>query len=385
MTPLECSLADNPRTTRFENLVQGRGASAAPLTFVELEASEHRPHQGYLAEFNYASPGLEHLKPSHNNGHKAEALSFTSYIRATLHKRTAIVTTRDGAVITETMNGASFLHSRAEILQKAEEKPERLQTIYEPCVFFSHGAFAVYGHFFFETLVCMYSLLPLLRDGRLKLIMPLTQAGWPDALLDQLNVPRSARITITESHTTFRNLIVCSSCSGGATFRPGPALPRFAENLRSQVAPAPKPLRLYLTRLNQAITTQRRELQNETELFAALEPLGFVGCEPSQLPFARQIELFARAEFILGVHGSAFANVAFAKPGCMVAEILPAYWAETKGGAWIPNITNICKQNYFYMLANSTKIPHGNTVEIDQSAVIERVKAALAVLPKPQS
>jgi capsular polysaccharide biosynthesis protein len=151
------------------------------------------------------------------------------------------------------------------------------------------------------------------------------------------------------------------------------------------VAPAPKPLRLYLTRLNQAITTQRRELQNETALFAALEPLGFVACEPSQLPFARQIELFARAEFILGVHGSAFANVAFAKPGCMVAEILPAYWAETKGSAWIPNITNICKQNYFYMLANSTKIPHGNTVEIDQSAVIERVEAALAILPKPQS
>jgi len=138
-------------------------------------------------------------------------------------------------------------------------------------------------------------------------------------------------------------------------------------------------LRLYLTRLNQAITTQRRDLNNEAELFAKLEPLGFVACEPSQLPLARQVELFARAEFILGLHGSAFANAAFAKPGTIVAEILPEYWAE-KGGMWIPNITNICQQRYFYMLANSTAIAAGNAVQIDHDVVITQVKAALARL-----
>jgi capsular polysaccharide biosynthesis protein len=64
-----------------------------------------------------------------------------------------------------------------------------------------------------------------------------------------------------------------------------------------------------------------RVLQNEAELTAMLEALGFVTIEPETLPFEHQVALFAGAEHIIFLGGSAIFNAAFCPPGTSILDI----------------------------------------------------------------
>lgn len=64
-----------------------------------------------------------------------------------------------------------------------------------------------------------------------------------------------------------------------------------------------------------------RVLQNEAELTAMLEALGFVTIEPETLPFEQQVALFAGAEQIVCLGGSAIFNAAFCPPGISILDI----------------------------------------------------------------
>ena len=65
----------------------------------------------------------------------------------------------------------------------------------------------------------------------------------------------------------------------------------------------------------------RRRLINEDEIVEALAPLGVVPIVPSELTFSEQVDLFSRAELVVGAHGAGLTNVAFCPAGCGVIEI----------------------------------------------------------------
>ena len=65
----------------------------------------------------------------------------------------------------------------------------------------------------------------------------------------------------------------------------------------------------------------RRRLINEDEIVEALAPLGVVTVVPSELTFSEQVNLFSRAELVVGAHGAGLTNVAFCPAGCGVIEI----------------------------------------------------------------
>jgi hypothetical protein len=81
--------------------------------------------------------------------------------------------------------------------------------------------------------------------------------------------------------------------------------------------------RLFLSR--RSITRQSagkyRALQNEDEVVAAAEALGFEICEPELLSIPAQIKLFGEAEIVVGLGGAAMFNVVFCKPGTRVVSI----------------------------------------------------------------
>lgn len=85
--------------------------------------------------------------------------------------------------------------------------------------------------------------------------------------------------------------------------------------------------RLYISRRDARI----RSVTNETEVEAALSGLGFTTVVPSAHTLQQQIELFGHAEIIVGSHGAAFSNLAFARPGTAFIEVFepghfnPAY------------------------------------------------------------
>ena len=99
--------------------------------------------------------------------------------------------------------------------------------------------------------------------------------------------------------------------------------------------PAGPPLRLYVSR---ADALQRR-LADEDRLVALLEPLGFTCLTLSGRPIDEQIQLFARADVVVGPHGGGLSNLVWCRPGTAVVELYahdyvnPVFWglSETLG------------------------------------------------------
>lgn len=80
--------------------------------------------------------------------------------------------------------------------------------------------------------------------------------------------------------------------------------------------------RIYVSRRD---TTGRR-LLNEDEVSGYLGKLGFETVVLGGLPFREQVEIFASAEMVVGVHGAGMTNLAFCSPGTRILELLPAWY-----------------------------------------------------------
>jgi hypothetical protein len=114
--------------------------------------------------------------------------------------------------------------------------------------------------------------------------------------------------------------------------------PWVAQLLRHRLCPpdlARVPGRhLYLTR---GTARNNRVVENEAEVLALLEPLGFTSVDPGALSVADQIRTFAEADVIVAPHGAALANLVFCSPGAAVVELFPAmsfvadYWKMASG------------------------------------------------------
>ena len=372
------SLRDARSVSNFVALIDDRPMAGRALRFVELPGETVEAHESFLTDCCVLPPELGNCPFPTGAGYETDALAFTSLPGASINTRTGMVVSRDGGILEETIQGALVHHTQPE-LQEFARKMHRKNMHERPAVFFSFGPWTVYGHVICELLASMYSLTPLIKARKLDLVMPLGTTQWLDTLLDSLGITADMRVYPKSDWSSFRNLIVCSSCSGGATFRPGRALTRLAQQMSKQVAPATGNGLLYLTRWSSQTTTQDRVVEAEGELALGLETLGFKSYEPGSLPFVHQISLFKSARVIFGVHGSAFANVIFSPGGCIVGEILPAYWASNQGGNWITNLTNLFRQNYFYHLAPSKKLEGGagNSVKIDVKKSLNAIETLL--------
>ncbi len=82
--------------------------------------------------------------------------------------------------------------------------------------------------------------------------------------------------------------------------------------------------RIFVLRGN---VTGRRE-QNLDEIKAVLEPYGFTYLSMEGRTMQEQANIFGNADLIVGVHGSAFHNVLYSKPGTKVIEIFPYDYPE---------------------------------------------------------
>lgn len=84
--------------------------------------------------------------------------------------------------------------------------------------------------------------------------------------------------------------------------------------------PAGGPRRIYLSRQG----ASARPLMNEAELIAVLRRAGVVPVAMEALTLAHQVALAGAADLIVAPHGAGLANLAFARPGTRVVELLPA-------------------------------------------------------------
>lgn len=101
------------------------------------------------------------------------------------------------------------------------------------------------------------------------------------------------------------------------------------------------PKKIYVSRKNAAL----RRIHNEEALIELLEGFGFQSVELEKLSPQEQALIFNQAQYIIGPHGSAFANLIFADPGYTLIEIdhgadSPRSFykrlAEITGGLYLP-------------------------------------------------
>jgi Glycosyltransferase 61 len=154
------------------------------------------------------------------------------------------------------------------------------------------------------------------------------------------------------------------------------------ERLRSPDLDRVPGRRVYITRGTERHT---RTLTNELEVVEMLAARGFSVVDPGTLPVADQIRTFAEAEWIVGAHGAALGNLAFASPGASVIELFAPDYVQ--GCYWrladcVPGLA------YRYLVGNGRPPRHGrmqgvmSDITIDVAA-LERALDALAVELSP--
>lgn len=104
----------------------------------------------------------------------------------------------------------------------------------------------------------------------------------------------------------------------------------------------PKGERLYISRSD----ARWRQVVNEDEVVECLRGEGFHPVRLKDLPFQEQVDLFSRAEYVVGPHGAGMANLLFAPAGTRVVEL----FAPRFLGACFYGITNVLGQRYAYMI-----------------------------------
>jgi hypothetical protein len=104
----------------------------------------------------------------------------------------------------------------------------------------------------------------------------------------------------------------------------------------------PKGERLYISRSD----ARWRRVVNEDEVVECLRGEGFRPVRLENLSFREQVDLFSRAEYIVGPHGAGMANLLFAPVGARVVEL----FAPRFIGACFYGITIVLGQPYAYLV-----------------------------------
>lgn len=126
----------------------------------------------------------------------------------------------------------------------------------------------------------------------------------------------------------------------------------------------------------------RRSVVNQQEVLQSLGPLGFKPVWLERLPLAQQIELFYRAECVIGPHGAGLTNLLFCRPGALAIELGTPYRV-------LPCFAEIAhhrRLHHHLELATPVNLRHFDAVEgvgesdllVDSSAIRSRVERLLA-------
>jgi hypothetical protein len=217
-----------------------------------------------------------------------------------------------------------------------------------------------FGHYLADCLPVVALLLPELAAGRMRLLVPPYLPNWAVTGLQEIGVVQEYCIFPQAKLLRCRRLVIPSTLDTSSTFRPNIGL---IDALRTASGPLPTRQggrRLWLSRRNQNLFSHRR-LLNEEAVQDVLGGLGFETIEPGNMPLRAQIEAFANAEIVAGVHGSAFGNLAFAAPGTRVVDLMPDAWIDFWGPAntaerWLLRLTTALNLNYALVLCPSALI-----------------------------
>jgi capsular polysaccharide biosynthesis protein len=107
------------------------------------------------------------------------------------------------------------------------------------------------------------------------------------------------------------------------------------------------PKRLYISRS----AARDRRISDESSLAPLLAEYGFTWLRLEQLAFRQQIELFANADVVCGLHGAGLANALFMRPESKMIEIFDPGYPEI---CWW-TAASVSGIDYYYLLGEGPR------------------------------
>ena len=162
-------------------------------------------------------------------------------------------------------------------------------------------------------------------------LLPNLSKKFQNETLDCLNIPKHKRLSsVKYRHIKATELIVTDHpvvVTGNST-RDIQNIPRWImlwlnSNFCDQKVTKNKKIKnkIYLERDFATLENiPERSVSNENEVKSYLLKKDFVPVRLGEIMFSEQVDLFHNADYIIGLHGAGFANLAFCKPGTKVIE-----------------------------------------------------------------
>ncbi|KQO68843.1 glycosyltransferase family 61 protein [Methylobacterium sp. Leaf89] len=171
-----------------------------------------------------------------------------------------------------------------------------------------------YGHWLIECLPRLHVAARAgLLDGAKVTVhaIPAMETVYRDSLA-ALGIGADRIVWLTQREVVFAELVYPTPITRQPITK-SPLVIDSAREIRQRIGPPPEPLaeRIYVSRNRNA----RRRLVNEAEVIAVLAERGYQTVHPETECFARQVQIFAAARFVIGGMGAALSNLAFAEPG----------------------------------------------------------------------
>lgn len=250
-----------------------------------------------------------------------------------------VVITPDGGIVEESAWCDGWLETDRAMTALRLPRPEKLQGHY---FFLGGDLIRGYAHWLFDALPRLMMLNRLDCDD-LKLVVFGDLNRWQEDSLRIMGFDHCQREMLRDRYIECEFLHFPS-----AVGKPGNASPLALSFLREKLmrkdAVDIADKRLYVTRQKAG----RRHVVNEEELEPILKDHGFEIVETENLTLQEQIDLFARAELVIGPHGAGLSNLAFAPSECRVLELFSPTCLR-----WMYYyLSSARKQEYWYLIGD---------------------------------
>ena len=204
-------------------------------------------------------------------------------------------------------------------LPVGDRKITRKKRLFVPgvAVVVTHWNSGVYGHWLLEGMPKLLLLRQIAEHlPSLRVVLPQSLGRWVATWIS--HVLPDLKIETYDDRTTYlhcERLVMPTLLTDPRHHVFHPELARLLANFQSQMSPGSQRERLYVSRV---VPSLFRQLSNQAQIeeIAVSEGLDLV--KPETLSISEQIDLFSRAELVVGEFGSAMHNTLFSPPGTNV-------------------------------------------------------------------
>lgn len=269
-----------------------------------------------------------------------------------------------GDLIEETTFVAEKIDPGLKTVPFVSNSPHTVQIVEGVVLHCFHRASPAYGHFIFDCLSPILFFKQEIQSRKLKVLIPSYFPEWIFSILAHLGIAGDMIVKTSADVAICKCALISSTMTTLNSFRPHPALSRLLTLLSedSRIKKT-KSRKIYLSRGNQVVYS-KRSISNETELIGFLAKKDFDILEPANLSFADQIAAFRGADVIVSPHGSSLANIAMAKAGTVLIDLMPYDWIglwpdNADAGRWGLHLTTLFRLHYILLLSPSARSSRG--------------------------